>query len=82
MKYSLRTWKNKFEEWGYVKKTPKNVMEFIVAKGTKRKLEGKDTIFFHRGNEVGTEKINNFKRRKTSGAAPSIGEYVCTESYS
>jgi hypothetical protein len=42
-------------------------MNVLVAKCGKRKRdEGKDTKFFHMGTEIKSEKLENFKKRKST----------------
>jgi hypothetical protein len=42
-------------------------MKVLVAKCGKRKRdEGKDTTFFHMGMEISSEKLENFKKRKST----------------
>lgn len=42
-------------------------MKVLVAKCGKRKRdEGKDTNFFHMGMEIPSEKLENFKKRKST----------------
>lgn len=54
-------------------------MQWIVAKGTKRGGEGKDTTFFHGDTQITTKRIENFKRRKTIEVPPSVGELFYTQ---
>ncbi len=55
-------------------------MKIVVAKKEKRaREEGKDTVFFHHGSLIPSEKIENFKRRRTvkysDPASPNAGKY-------
>jgi hypothetical protein len=63
---STRSWKKKFEEWGYSK--------YIKTKGKKRELEGKDMDFRHVNNPIAPQRNQNFKRRKLRELSPSAGE--------
>lgn len=49
-------------------------MQWIVASGTKRAQEGKDTDFFYGETQVTARKIENFKRRKTGEVPDSMRE--------
>ncbi len=49
-------------------------MQCIVAKGTKRAREGKDTTFFYGDTQITTKRIENFKRRNTGELPASVGE--------
>lgn len=56
-------------------------MKTVVAKIEKRKKEaGKDTVVFHNGIQMPTEKIENFKRRKvvkeSDPASPSARKFL------
>jgi hypothetical protein len=53
-------------------------MQILVAKAEKRaRDEGKETVFLHGGSEIGPERFDHFKRRKTTqameAASPSAG---------
>ncbi|KFY71056.1 hypothetical protein V499_08708 [Pseudogymnoascus sp. VKM F-103] len=65
-KASPRGWKDQMKEWGWHKNIPQCDMQWIVAKGTKRALEGKDTDYFYGETQVTARKIENFKRRNTA----------------
>ena len=80
IKSSVRRWKDKLKEWGCIKNMAAD--EWIVAKGTKRAREGKDTAFFHIGIEVTTQRIENFKRRKTREVPDSMRELFYTQNFS
>ncbi|OBT97382.2 hypothetical protein VE01_04275 [Pseudogymnoascus verrucosus] len=54
------------KEWGWHKNIQQCDMQWIVAKGTKRAREGKDTDYFYGETQVTAQKIENFKRRKTA----------------
>ncbi|KFZ02482.1 hypothetical protein V501_09547 [Pseudogymnoascus sp. VKM F-4519 (FW-2642)] len=71
-KASIRKWKDKLKEWDCRKNISIQDMQWIVAKGTKRAGEGKDTTFVHSGTRVTTQRIENFKRRKTRGEPASM----------
>ena len=60
-----RTWKNKLKSWNFEKYLSTSDMKFVVAKAEKRSREGKDTFFFHGESQVTSERIQNFKKRKT-----------------
>jgi hypothetical protein len=48
-------------------------MSIIIAKAEKRtREEGKKTIFFHGESQISSERIQQFKRRKTSKMAEAI----------
>lgn len=49
-------------------------MQWIVAKGKKRALEGKGTDYFYGETEVTAQKIENFKRRKTAEVPDNMRE--------
>jgi hypothetical protein len=57
----VRTWKSKFKEWGFVKNISTRDKEWIAAKWTKRKQEGKDTDFFHGWVRIAPTKIQVWK---------------------
>lgn len=64
---SERKWKTKLKEWRFDKKISTTDMSIVVAKAGKRaREEGKDTIFFHGGVQITSERIGQFKRRKTT----------------
>ena len=81
MKSSTRKWKNKLKEWGYEKNIKTYDMQCIVAKGTKREREGKDTIFFHGDTQITATRIENFKKRKTREVPPSVGELSIRDAF-
>jgi UDP-2,3-diacylglucosamine pyrophosphatase LpxH len=55
------------KEWNFDKKISARDMSILVAKAEKRVREdGKDTIFFHGGSQITKERIDQFKRRKTT----------------
>ncbi|TVY33465.1 hypothetical protein LOCC1_G007635 [Lachnellula occidentalis] len=75
-KASERKWKDKLKEWGFDKNIPAQHMRILVAKAEKRaRDDGKETVFLHRGFQVGQEKLEHFKRRKKTqlmeAASPS-----------
>ena len=64
---SERKWKDKLKEWKFEKNISATDMKVLVAKCGKRKRdEGKDTTFFHLGMEIPSEKLENFKKRKST----------------
>ena len=76
--YSERKWKEKLKEWGFEKHISATDMSIIVAKAEKRvREEGKETVFFHGQSEITPQRIERFKRRKTTKAVedmlPSAG---------
>jgi hypothetical protein len=75
-KSSKRSWKNKLDAWGYKKNMTSHDVKCIVAKGTKRILEGTDTVFFYRGTRVTKKRIENFKRRRIGEVSPSVREFT------
>lgn len=77
-KSSIRKWKDKLKEWDCRKNISIQDMQWIVAKGTKRAGEGKDTRFVHSGTRVTTQRIENFKRRKTRGEPASMCKILYT----
>lgn len=55
-------------------------MQVIVAKAAKRAIDnGKETVFFLGDAQISPEKMQNFKRRKTTTvlkeASPSAGKW-------
>jgi hypothetical protein len=77
--YSERKWKEKLKEWRFEKNISGTDMSIIVAKAEKRvREEGKETVFFHVQSEITRERIEQFKRRKTTKAVeealPSAGK--------
>jgi hypothetical protein len=75
---SERKWKEKLKEWRFEKNISATDMNIIVAKAEKRvREEGKETVFFHGKTEITRERIEQFKRRKTTKAIeealPSAG---------
>jgi hypothetical protein len=77
--YSERKWKEKLKEWRFEKNISATDMSIIVAKAEKRvREEGKETVFFHGQSEITRERIEQFKRRKTTKAVeealPSAGK--------
>lgn len=73
---SPRTWKGKLKEWGYNKNMTTPDMQWIVAKGKKRALEGKYTTFFHGVTHVTAQRIENFKRRKMREVSASARKFL------
>jgi hypothetical protein len=69
---SLRTWKDKIKEWGFSKNISTRNKQWIIAKGTKRKQEGKDTAFFQGGVRIAPTKIQGWKRRKTGTMSSTL----------
>jgi hypothetical protein len=66
-KCSIRTWKSVIKEWGFEKHLPSEVMRFVVTKQEKRLHEdGKDTEFFRGDSMITSERIETFKKRKTT----------------
>ncbi|KAG0649866.1 hypothetical protein D0Z07_3656 [Hyphodiscus hymeniophilus] len=66
-KASPRKWKEKLEEWKFEKYLSAQSMSTIVAKAQERAdKEGKETVFFHRKNQISEERIETFKKRKTA----------------
>jgi hypothetical protein len=56
-------------------------MQILVTKAQKRKREeGKETVFIRGGNEILSERMEHFKRRKTThvmeAVSPSVGKFV------
>jgi hypothetical protein len=54
-------------------------MKIVVAKAAKRAREHKKTVFFHHGDRLATEMIENFKRRavkESIAASPSAGSFL------
>lgn len=80
--HSLRKWKDKLKEWNYDKYLSKDEMKFIVTKQEKRKAEGKETIFVRGGQEISSDRIEGFKRRKVNevenDASPDAGMSVAS----
>ena len=71
--YSERKWKGKLKEWRFEKNLSASDMSIIVAKSEKRvREEGKDTVFFHGQSEITQERIEQFKRRKTTKAVGEV----------
>ncbi|KAE8447737.1 hypothetical protein EG329_010544 [Mollisiaceae sp. DMI_Dod_QoI] len=67
MPVSERKWKEKLKSWKFEKNIPSTAMSILVAKSEKRKMEqGKETQFFYCGAEIRPEKLENFKKRKTT----------------
>ncbi|KAF8863776.1 hypothetical protein BDZ45DRAFT_88170 [Acephala macrosclerotiorum] len=72
-KASPRKWKEKLREWNFDKNLTKNEMKVVIAKAEKRATEeGKETIFFHRGNMVPPAKFSAWQKRiiASSPASP------------
>ncbi|CZR56273.1 uncharacterized protein PAC_06161 [Phialocephala subalpina] len=64
-KASLRKWKMQTKEWGFDKNLSKNDMAILVAKAEKRKRDdGKETKFYNGGQEIRSERLAGFKKRK------------------
>ena len=62
---SERKYKEKIKEWRFDKYVDSNEMNFIVAKGQKRRRdEGKETVFFRGQSEITSRKIESFKKRR------------------
>jgi hypothetical protein len=71
--YSERKWKEKLKEWRFEKNISATDMNIIVAKAEKRvREEGKETVFFHGQSEITQERIEQFKRRKTTKAVDEV----------
>lgn len=56
-------------------------MQILVAKAHKRKRdERKDTVFIRGNNKISAERLDNFKRRKTThvveAVSPSAGKLM------
>lgn len=68
----------KLKEWNFDKHLPMTDMTIIATKASKRASEGKETVFYSAGQEMNTEKIENFKKRiKLHGIempSPSAGK--------
>jgi hypothetical protein len=47
-------------------------MQWVAAKGTRRELEGKDTVFFHGQVRIAPTNIQGCKRRKVGAAPPPL----------
>jgi len=62
-KASSRKWKDKLKEWKFDKYLIQNLTEtekgILVAKAAKRKLEGKDTVFYYGGTHIHTFQWKN-----------------------
>ena len=69
---SERKWKGKLKEWMFEKNVSATDMSIIAAKAEKRAREGKETVFFHGHSEITRERIDQFKRRKTTKAVEPI----------
>jgi hypothetical protein len=81
--YSERKWKEKLKEWNFDKNISAIDMSVIVAKAEKRlHEEGKETVFFMGKSQITRERIEQFKRRKTTNAiqAVSPGAGKCYDS--
>lgn len=66
------------KEWRFEKNISATDLSIIVAKAEKRvREEGKQTVFFHGNSEITRERIEQFKRRKTTkvieAGSPSPG---------
>jgi hypothetical protein len=60
----MRKYKMKIKEWKFDKYLRANDMKFIVAKATKRAREdGNETTFCYGGQQISSERIENFKKR-------------------
>jgi hypothetical protein len=78
--HSERKWKSKLKEWGFDKNVPAEVMQVLVVKAQKRKREeGKETVFIRGDTEISAERMEHFKRRKTThvveALSPSVGKF-------
>jgi hypothetical protein len=69
------------DKWGFKKNITTQDMQFIVAKDMKRRQQGKDTKFLYREVDVSTERIDNFKRRKTGKLLANAGGFFCTHHF-
>ncbi|PQE03038.1 ankyrin repeat protein [Rutstroemia sp. NJR-2017a BVV2] len=63
---SERTWKYHLDEWHFNKKLTQEEKAFVLSKAQKRHLEDKETIFYHRGVLLDTNKIERLKRQRIS----------------
>jgi hypothetical protein len=75
---SERKWKEKLKEWNFDKNISSIHMSILVAKAEKRVREdGKETVFFHGLSQIARERVEQFKRRKTTqgidAVSPSAG---------
>lgn len=58
------------KEWNFEKNLSKSDMAILVSKAEKRaREEGKETVFYTRGQKIGAEKFESFKRRKMAVSA-------------
>jgi hypothetical protein len=83
MKDSERKWKGKLKDWNFDKNISAHGMSIVLAKAQKRsKNEGKETAIFHGGAQITRERVEQFKRRKTTkdadAVSPSAGACNCT----
>jgi hypothetical protein len=72
-------WKLKLKEWGFIKHIAAKDMQIMVAKAEQRdRKQNKDTVFYQHGQVISHERLEHFKRRKTTQsvelASPSAGE--------
>jgi hypothetical protein len=77
---SVRKWKMQLKAWNFDKNVSAMDMGIVAAKAEKRaREEGKETIFFHGDSQISSERIEYFKRRKTTkladAASPSAGRF-------
>jgi len=66
--FSLRTWKTKVKEWGFLKNLNAQEMQIVIAKKEKRRREGKETVIMLRDQEITNQRIEAFKKRKLDSA--------------
>lgn len=64
------------KEWSFDKNLSRSDMTILVAKSEKRaREEGKETVFYSRGQEISSDKFVQFKKRKLEDvvASPCAG---------
>ena len=71
---SLRTWKTKVKEWGFFKNLNAQEMQIVIAKKEKRLREGKETVIMLRDQEITTQRMSAFKKRKLNNDDPTALE--------
>lgn len=84
---SLRAWKAKMKEWGFIKHFPAEDMAFVASKYDERKahpITPKDTVFVRGGIIVQQNRIANFKKLNkselTSSRLPVDAGMLCGSS--
>jgi hypothetical protein len=76
---SERKWKMKLKDWNFEKYLPAAWMKTIVAKAEKRACdENKATVFFYGESQIAPERIENFKKRKTTKEAKVVSPGAST----